>query len=74
MFLDYDMVVLVRDVPERRLRAGDVGTVVQLNEGGAILEVEFVTGDGEQVALVTLASSDVRAMTDEEILHVRLLS
>jgi hypothetical protein len=33
--------------------------------------VEFVTGGGETVAVVTLADSDVRLMAAGEILHAR---
>jgi hypothetical protein len=65
-----DIVVLTRDISEHGLRAGDIGTVVELHapEG---LEVEFVQGSGKTKALVTLKRSDVRAVADRDILSVR---
>lgn len=67
-----DTVVLVRDLPEHRLKAGDLGAVVELHEPDA-LEVEFVTGDGTTQALVTLRESEVRAVDADEVMAVRRL-
>ena len=68
---EHDLVVLAEDLPERGLRAGDVGTVVLVHEGGRGYEVEFATLDGETVAVVTLASSQVRPIGRHEIAHAR---
>ena len=51
-----DTVVLVRDVPEHGLCAGDLGAVVEVYPPDG-LEVEFVTASGRTKALVTLTSS-----------------
>ena len=67
-----DTVVLVRDLPEHRLKAGDLEAVVELHEPDA-LEVEFVTGDGTTQALVTLRESEVRAVEADEVMAVRRL-
>jgi len=37
----------------------------------ATFEVEFVTGKGDTVAVITLESKDVRSMYPNEILHAR---
>jgi len=68
---EHDMVVLAEDLPEHGLRAGDVGTVVLVHEDGRGYEVEFVTLDGETVAVVTLKSSQVRPICRHEIAHAR---
>jgi hypothetical protein len=34
--------------------------------------VEFVTGEGKTIAVVTLEKSDIRPMQRQEILHVRM--
>ena len=65
-----DTVVLQEDLPESGLRAGDIGAVVEVY-GEKGLEVEFVTGSGMTQALLTLRSSQVRAIGDDEILSVR---
>lgn len=71
MIHELDVVVLTRDVPERRLRKGDVGTIVYRYDGGRAYEVEFVTAGARTVAVLTLSEADVRPAGREEILHVR---
>lgn len=69
-----DTVVLVRDVPEAGLRAGDVGAVAQVYGGAAApeaLEVEFVTLAGRTQALRTLGVADVRHTADDDLPGVR---
>ena len=65
-----DTVVLDRDLPERGLRRGDLGAIVQIYEPDG-LEVEFVTASGRTEALVTLKESDVRAVADRDLIAVR---
>ena len=40
---ELDTVILTEDLPEHRLQAGDVGTIVLVHPEGAGYEVEFVT-------------------------------
>jgi hypothetical protein len=65
-----DAVVLKSDLPERGLRAGDVGAVVELY-GDDGVEVEFVRASGQTKAVVTLKTADVRSVDDGDILTVR---
>ncbi len=74
MIRELDTIVVVRDLPEHDLKAGDVGTVVHVYGKEEAFEVEFVTGEGVTIAVVTLKSSDIRAMGKEDILHVRALA
>jgi len=67
-----DTVVLVRDIPEHGLCAGDLGAVVEVYPPDG-LEVEFVTASGRTKALVTLKSSDVRPIADSDLVAVRSL-
>ena len=69
-FRELDTVVLLRDVPESGLRAGDLGAVVQVYTPEA-LEVEFITASGRPQALLTLAARDIRPVADEDLLAVR---
>ena len=73
MIEDLDTVVLSRDLPDHRLKQGDIGAVVHSYKEGKAFEVEFITGQGQTLAVVTLDSQDVRLMEDKEILHVRKL-
>ncbi len=74
MFSELDTVVLAHDLKEHKLSRGDVGTVVHCYAGGKTYEVEFVTGEGKTVAVLTLEQADIRPMQGMEILHVRELA
>jgi len=74
MIDELDLVVLKRDLPEARLAAGDVGTVVLVHQQGAGYEVEFTTLSGDTVAVVTLDPTDVRPVEAREIVHARAVS
>jgi hypothetical protein len=71
MFTELDIVVLKRDIPEYKLKAGDVGAVVHVYASEKSYEVEFANNRGETIALLTLEDADLRPMSDWEILHVR---
>ena len=71
---EHDCVVLTRDLPEENLRAGDVGAVVHIHNGGAAYEVEFVTLTGRTVAVATVGAAHVRLIGDRDISHVRELA
>ncbi len=73
----YQDVVLLRDISEAELRAGDVGTVVERHdvpgrETG--YSVEFFDMLGNTVAVVTLPASALRAPTrvDRPAVRVQL--
>jgi hypothetical protein len=69
-YQELDTVVLVRDVPEAGLRAGDLGAVVHVYSTDAV-EVEFATAAGRSQALLTLTAADVRPVQDDDLLAVR---
>jgi len=69
-FKTLDTVVLDRDLPEFGLKKGDLGAVVQVYEPDG-LEVEFVTAAGTTEALVTLNMTDVRQVSDSDLIAVR---
>jgi hypothetical protein len=71
MIQELDTVVVSRDVPQQKLRKGDVGTVVLVHRDGAAYEVEFVTLGGETLAVVTLPADAVRSISGREIAHAR---
>jgi len=69
-FAILETVVLNRDLPEHGLCAGDLGAVVELY-GPDGVEVEFVQASGQTKALVTLKPSDLRSVSENDILTVR---
>jgi hypothetical protein len=74
MIAEHDQVVLTHDLPRSRLCAGDVGFVVHVHPSSAAYEVEFVSLDGETIAVETLSSSAVRAVRPGDMAHVRPLT
>ncbi len=74
MIKEHDRIVLLKDLPEDGLQAGDVGTVVHMHRQGEAFEVEFMTLDGGTVAVITLLSSQIRAVSKRDITHVRELA
>ena len=69
-FRELDTVALSRDLPEHNLRRGDLGAVVHVL-GPDLYEIEFVRASGVTEALVSLGSTDLRAVGDADLLSVR---
>jgi hypothetical protein len=74
MIREHDRVVLTTNVAEEGLEAGDVGTVVHVHGQGEAYEVEFMTLDGETIAVATLRASQVRPVSRREMTHARPLA
>jgi len=69
-------VVLLKDVPEKKLKKGDVATIVEhhpseTTEDGYTLEV--FNALGETIAVVTVAESEIESLKEDEIFSVRSL-
>ncbi len=63
-------VVLARDLPEHHLKTGDVGAVVEKYDDEAV-EVEFLTGSGRTLAVLTLKNDFIRNIGENDVLAVR---
>jgi len=70
---ELDDVILTCDLPEHGLSVGDIGTVVLVHRENKGYEVEFISLDGDTIAVVTLMSNQVRSVQSGEIAHVRSL-
>jgi len=69
-------VVLLRDIPEKKLKKGDVATIVECHssnasEGGYSLEVFNALGD--TIAVVTVSESEIQPLKEDEVFSVRSL-
>ena len=73
MLKETDQVVLMHDLPNLRLAAGDLGTVVRVLEDRAGYDVEFKTLAGESVAVTTLVAVQFRPVGPRDIARVRKL-
>jgi ATP-dependent exoDNAse (exonuclease V) alpha subunit len=68
---ELESVVLATDLPKEGLKRGDIGTIVLVHPGDKGYEVEFITLDGETIAVVSLSPSQIRRIGPKEIAHVR---
>lgn len=77
-FPSFSRVILVKDLPESKLLAGDMGTVVEHHEATPDYpegyEVEFFAGNGESIGVSSVKATDLRSVTRQDILHVRQTS
>lgn len=73
----FNRVALASDLPGRRLRRGDVATVVEFHPGHAGQEpgytLEVFNAVGESVDTVTVRESQLEPLTANELLTVRPL-
>jgi Domain of unknown function (DUF4926) len=73
----YSDVILLENLPEEGLYAGDVGTVVEQHSIEGLetgYSVEFFDMLGNTVAVVTLPASSLRAPTKADRPSIRLVS
>jgi hypothetical protein len=74
----YSRVALAEDLPERRLRRGDVAVVEEHHPGRAEQEpgysLEVFNALGETIDVVTVRESQIERLTANELLTVRPLA
>ncbi|MQM24623.1 DUF4926 domain-containing protein [Glycomyces albidus] len=57
----YDVVELAIDLPEKGLREGMIGTIVDVYDDPQAFEVEFDDEDGVEIALLALKPEQLRS-------------
>ena len=60
MINELDTIVLAHDIEQYGLKQGD-GAIVHCYKNGEAFEVEFVTGEGKTVAVLTLREDDLKS-------------
>jgi hypothetical protein len=76
---EHERAVLTQDVPEKGLKAGDVGTVISVHttqadgEERAGYTLEFLSPSGETVAIATVFADAVRPVGPREVNHARAI-
>ena len=56
MIKELDNIVLTVDLPQFGLASGDIGTIVMVHTESKGYEVEFITLDGETIAVTSLGA------------------
>jgi hypothetical protein len=70
---EFEEAVLVIDLAEYNLMAGDMGTIVDIDKTGQQVTVEFFALDGTTIAVVPMSIQAVRPVSSQEIAHARAL-
>lgn len=73
MIAELERVALTVDLPEYHLKAGDMGTVVDITANQQQYTVEFFTLDGETFAIVPVNISQIRRLGRREIANARVM-
>ena len=73
----FEEVVLLKDIPEKKLKQGDVATIIEHHpvtddEDGYSLEIFNALGD--TIAVITVPESAIALLTENEIFSVRSLA
>jgi len=71
MFKEHERIVLISDILEEGLVAGDVGTIVHVHPRREAFVVEFMTLDGNTAAIATVLPSQARLVTSGGIKNGR---
>jgi hypothetical protein len=66
MIHELDRIILTEDLHEYSLLSGDLGVVALVHRQGEAFEVEFLTLDGDTVAVETLTAQQVRPIQKRE--------
>ncbi len=76
-FKPYQQVALGKDIPAKKLRRGDLATVVDVHpaDGGEVgYSIEVFNAVGETIAVTAVPESFLQELSPKEILHVRPLA
>ena len=68
---EFQDVALTVDIPQHGLKAGDLGTVVDISESRTTYAVEFVSLDKKLIAVLPLLEQEIRQLEPAEIAHAR---
>ena len=73
----FEEVVLTRDIPAKRLKRGDVATIVEhhpVSGGEDGYSLEVFNALGNTIAVVTVAESFIEPLSEDEVFSVRSLA
>ena len=71
MIQELERVALTADLPEHRLKADDMGMVVHVYGEHKGYDVEFVTVNGDLIALASVYPVQIRQLEQNEIASAR---
>jgi Domain of unknown function (DUF4926) len=76
-FKPFEQVALAQDIPDKKLRRGDIATIVDVHpkNGGEVgYSIEICNALGDTIAVTVVPESLLENLNADEILHVRSLA
>jgi hypothetical protein len=76
-FKHFQRVALAKDIPENKLRRGDLATIVDIHpaNGGEVgYSIEVFNALGETIAVTTVPESVLEELTANDVLHKHALA
>jgi len=74
----FQRVALAHDIPEKRLRRGDVATIVDQhpspNSGEPGYSLEIFNALGETIDVIVVSESELQPLHENEVLNARILA
>lgn len=70
----FEEVALSKDIPEKRLKKGDVATIVEhhpVSSGEEGYSLEVFNSLGDSITVITIPKSAIEPLTSDEIFNVR---
>ena len=70
----FEEVTLSKDIPDKRLKEGDVATIVEyhpVSTGEDGYSLEIFNSLGDSIAILTVPESAIESLTSDEIFNVR---
>ena len=70
----FDEVTLSKDIPDKRLKEGEVATIVEhhpVSTGEDGYSLEIFNSLGDSIAILTVPESAIESLTSDEIFNVR---
>ena len=74
MFKEHEQIMLTEDVfgdEREELKSGDAGTIIHIPPNQEALVVEFMSLDGDTLAIATVLPSQVRPVTNADLIHAK---
>lgn len=73
----FEEIVLTIDIPEKKLKKGDVATVVEhhpVSDGEDGYSLEVFNAIGDTITVITVPESAIEPLTENEVFSVRSLA
>lgn len=73
----FEEVVLITDIPKKRLKKGDVATIVErhpVSDGEDGYSLEVFNALGDTIAVIIVSESAIEPLSEYEIFNVRSLA